>query len=132
MREEAKWWIEDAIRSLMKAEKNLELNFNEDCVFQCQQALEKLFKGLTLGLVRKRPDKTHKLTKLYKGLEKHVKLSDDLKDFLSQISPYYFISRYPDIAMGLPGEVITKRFATECLSKTKRVFECFQRVIYKK
>lgn len=131
MREESEWWIEDAKRCLVKAEKYLELEFYEDCVFNCQQALEKLFKGLFIMLLKKRPPKTHKLTTLYKGLEKHVALEEDLKDFLSLISPYYFITRYPDIAMGLPGEIITKSFAGECLTKTRRVFNCFHETISK-
>jgi hypothetical protein len=38
MREEADWWIEDAKRCLMKAEKYFELGFCEDSVFNCQQA----------------------------------------------------------------------------------------------
>ena len=129
MREEAEWWIEDAKRGLIKAEKYLELGFYEDSVFNCQQALEKLFKGLWIMLLKKRPIKTHKLTRLYKPLEKKLSLEEELIDFLSLISPYYFITRYPDITMGLPGEVITKSFADECLKKTRRVFECSQRFI---
>jgi HEPN domain-containing protein len=131
MREESAWWIEDAKRCLTKAEKYLELEFHEDCVFNCQQALEKLFKGLSIMLLKKRPSKTHKLTTLYKPLEKHVALDEELRDFLSLISPYYFITRYPDIAMGLPGEIITKSFAVECLIKTRRIFNCFQKFISK-
>ncbi|MGB9714634.1 MAG: HEPN domain-containing protein [Candidatus Bathyarchaeales archaeon] len=127
MREESRWWIEDAKRCLTKAEKYLELGFYEDCVFNCQQALEKLFKGLSITLLKKRPAKTHKLTSLYKPLEKHVTLNEELKDFLSLLSPYYFITRYPDIAMGLPGEMITKSFASDCLNKTRRIFDCFQK-----
>uniref|UniRef100_A0A7J3UYK2 HEPN domain-containing protein n=1 Tax=Candidatus Methanosuratincola petrocarbonis (ex Vanwonterghem et al. 2016) TaxID=1867261 RepID=A0A7J3UYK2_9CREN len=38
MREEADWWVEDAKRCLMKAEKYFELGFCEDSVFNCQQA----------------------------------------------------------------------------------------------
>lgn len=129
MREEIEWWIEDAKRSLIKAEKYFELGFYEDVVFNCQQALEKLFKGLWLKVLRRRPIKTHKIIQLYKPLEEKLNLDEELKDFLILISPYYFITRYPDIAMGLPGEIITKSFAQDCLTKTKRVFECSQKHI---
>jgi HEPN domain-containing protein len=71
----------------------------------------KLFKGLWIMVLKKRPARTHKITTLYKPLEKDLVLEEELKDFLALISPYYFIARYPDIAMGLPGEVITKKFA---------------------
>lgn len=63
----------------------------------------KMFKGLSIELLRKRPAKTHNLAELYKPLSRHVALEDALKDFLHMLSPYYFITRYPDIAMGLPG-----------------------------
>ncbi|MCX8181754.1 MAG: HEPN domain-containing protein [Candidatus Methanomethyliaceae archaeon] len=131
MREEARWWIEDAKRCLEKAEKYLDLGFYEDTVFNCQQALEKLFKGLWIALLKRRPIKTHKITSLYKPLEDEIHLEDELKDFLSLISPYYFITRYPDIAMGLPGEIITKNFALDCLTKTRRILECSLRSISK-
>ena len=128
MREEAKWWIDDAQRSLMKAEKNFELTFYEDCVFQCQQSLEKLFKGLIMHLRRERPEKTHKLTKLYSKLERYVKLDEEQQDFLAQISGYYFIARYPDIAMGMPIEIISKKFASDSLKKTRRIFNAFKKL----
>jgi len=50
---------------------------------------------------------------------------------LHMISPYYFMARYPDVAMGMPVEVITKRFAKESLEKTKRIFECFDKKLSK-
>ncbi|MEM0101177.1 MAG: HEPN domain-containing protein, partial [Candidatus Methanomethyliaceae archaeon] len=78
MREEIDWWIEDAKRSLIKAEKYLELGFYEDVVFNCQQALEKLFKGLWLKILRKRPIKTHKIIQLYKPLEEKLNLDNEL------------------------------------------------------
>ncbi|MDH5816687.1 MAG: HEPN domain-containing protein [Candidatus Nezhaarchaeota archaeon] len=108
MREEAKWWIEDSKRSLLKAKKMFELGFYEDCVFNCQQALEKLLKGLWIALLKKRPPKTLNLIRLYSALERQAPIDNELKDFLALISPYYFITRYPDIAMGLPSEVVTK------------------------
>ncbi|MEM0320548.1 MAG: HEPN domain-containing protein [Candidatus Nezhaarchaeales archaeon] len=129
MREEAKWWIEDSKRSLLKAKKMFELGFYEDCVFNCQQALEKLLKGLWIALLKKRPPKALNLIRLYSALERQAPIDNELKDFLALISPYYFITRYPDIAMGLPSEVVTKSFASDCLTKTRRVFECFQSLI---
>ncbi|MEM3536587.1 MAG: HEPN domain-containing protein [Candidatus Bathyarchaeia archaeon] len=65
------------------------------------------------------------LTKTGKYLE--LGFYKELKDFLSLISPYYFITRYPDIATGLPSEIITETFAKECLTKTRRFFDCFQK-----
>jgi len=127
MREEAKWWIDDAHRSLKIAEENYKSTFYEVTVFYCQQSLEKLLKGNIIAFKKTRPRKTHKLIDLYRAVEKMVRLDEELTDFLHMISPYYFMARYPDVAMGMPVEVITKRFAKESLEKTKRIFECFDK-----
>lgn len=131
MREEAKWWILDAERSFLTAENNFKLKFYEVAVFYCQQCLEKLLKGSTIHFLKRLPKKTHRLMTLYKPLRKHVQLDKDLEDFLVQITPYYFITRYPDTAMGPPYEVITKSFAEDCISKTRRILSCFLKNISK-
>lgn len=132
IREEAKWWIDDAYRSLKIAEENHKRAFYEVTVFYCQQALEKLLKGSVIALKKTRPKKTHKLMNLYSAVQKAVPLSEDLTDFLHMISPYYFTARYPDVAMGMPVEVITKRFAQESLEKSKRIFQCFEKKLSRK
>lgn len=132
MREEVEWWIEDSKRSLLTAEKNFDLGFYEVTVFYCQQCLEKLLKGSTIHFLRRLPKKTHRLLTLYKPLKKHVQLTKSLEDFLIQITPYYFITRYPDTAMGPPYEIITKSFAEKCIVKTRKILTCFLKNISKK
>jgi len=127
MREEAKWWIDDAYRALDIAKANYAKKFYEVTVFYCQQALEKLFKGCIIAFKKVRPNKIHKLIILYNKLERICPLSEDLTDFLHTITPYYYITRYPDVAMGLPIGVVTKSFAKECIDKTERVFKCFEK-----
>lgn len=109
------------------AEENYKSAFYEVTVFYCQQGLEKLLKGSIIALRRTRPKKTHRLMDLYRAVERTVSLDEELTDFLHTISPYYFTARYPDVAMGMPVEVLTKRFAKESLEKTKRIFECFDK-----
>lgn len=115
----------------MKAERNFEIGFYEDSVFHCHQALEKLFKGVKMLLLRRRPEKTHNLKRLYRPLQKHIKIPNFLIDFLSELTPYFKITRYPDIAMGVPAHLISENFARKCLLYTRRIFECFQKVISK-
>ena len=131
MREEAHWWIDDAYRSLKIAEENCKSTFYEVTVFYCQQGLEKLFKGSIIAFNRERPKKTHRLIDLYQAVENTVPLDEDLKDFLHIIAPYYFTARYPDVAMGLPAGVVTKKFAEETLEKTRRIFACFNKKLPK-
>jgi Uncharacterized conserved protein related to C-terminal domain of eukaryotic chaperone, SACSIN len=130
MREEASWWIGDARRSLKIAEQNAK-DFYEVAVFYCQQALEKLLKGAIIVLNQEKPKKTHRLIELYQTIEAKVPLEEDLKDFLHILAPYYITARYPDAAMGLPEGVVTKSFANECLEKTRRIFECFDKKLPK-
>lgn len=132
MREEAKWWIDDAYRSLDIAQENYKSAFYEVTVFYCQQSLEKLLKGSIIAFKKARPKKTHKLIDLYGPIEGLIPLDDELTDFLHMISPYYFTARYPDVAMGMPAGVITRRFARESLEKTKRIFECFDEKLSEK
>lgn len=131
MREEATWWIDDAHRSLKIAEENLKSTFYEVTVFYCQQSLEKLLKGSIIAFKKERPKKTHRLIELYRAVENTVTLDEDSKDFLHIIAPYYFMARYPDVTMGLPVGAITRRFAEESLTKTKRIFECFDKKLSK-
>ena len=131
MREEASWWLDDAHRSLKIADQNYKDEFYEVTVFYCQQGLEKLLTGSIMAFKKQRPKKTHKLIELYRAVEVSVPLDEHLKDFLRTIAPYYFTARYPDVAMGLPLDAITKRFAEESLDKTKRIFECFDKKLSK-
>jgi HEPN domain-containing protein len=131
MREEAVWWLDDAHRSLKIAQENYKNAFYEVTVFYCQQGLEKLLKGSIIAFKKERPKKTHKLIELYQVVEVSVPLDEELKDFLHTIAPYYFTARYPDVAMGLPLEAITKRFAEESLDKTGRIFDCFDKKLSK-
>jgi len=131
MREEASWWLDDAHRSLKIADQNYKDEFYEVTVFYCQQGLEKLLTGSIMAFKKQRPKKTHKLIELYRAVEASVPLDEALKDFLCTIAPYYFTARYPDVAMGLPLDAITKRFADESLDKTKRIFECFDKKLSK-
>jgi HEPN domain-containing protein len=130
MREEASWWIGDAHRSLKIAEQNSK-DFYEVTVFYCQQALEKLLKGAIMVFNREKPKKTHRLIELYQTIETNVPIEGELKDFLQIIAPYYITTRYPDVAMGLPEGAVTKSFALECLEKTRRIFECFDKKLPK-
>jgi len=132
MREEALLWINDAERALKIAKENYSIELFEVSVFYCQQSLEKLLKGSIIAIKKSSFVKTHRLMTLYNRISKEINLDEKLVDFLKMITPYYTITRYPDTAMGLPVEVITKDFARECLNKTELIFKCFQRILSKK
>jgi len=130
MREEVLLWLNDSKRSLNIAKKNFDLELYEVAVFYCQQCLEKLLKGSVLHF-RKKLVKTHRLDMLYVKVSREVSLSQEFINFIKMIMPYYTITRYPDITMGLPIDVVTKEFAKECIEKTEMISKCFHKVILK-
>ena len=131
MREEARLWIDDALRTFKIAKENYSLGFYDVSVFLCQQSLEKMLKGSLIALRKGQIVKTHKLFTLYKRVANRVHLSDELINFLKHITPFYTITRYPDVSMGLPIDVISDKFAEECIEKTGKILSCFQKVILK-
>ena len=92
-------------------------------VFMCQQALEKLCKGLYNFYIDDNVPRVHNipfiLTKLEASLSFTVK--PEVNDFLDSLSSHYLENRYPDFDE--PASIhIDKRKATEILEKTKEVF----------
>lgn len=98
MREEVRWWIELAQRNLRRAGEAMEVGDFPEAAFWCHQAVEFALKAHILygGSL---PQKTHNLMRLLRqaGLEDALP-----KHELAELSPYYSISRYPDVFEGVP------------------------------
>jgi HEPN domain-containing protein len=65
-----------------------------DCVFYCQQAVEKLLKAIVVQQTAQRPPYTHDLLTLAKKITQ-VKLDDTTVEMLGNLDGYYAGSRYP-------------------------------------
>ena len=121
MREEVRWWLELAQKNLRRAERAMEDTDYPEAVFWCHQAVEFALKGFVLS-TGELPMKTHNLSKLLR----QAHLDDVLpKHEITELSPYYSISRYPDILEGVPEveEETAKRFfklAERVLALVKR------------
>lgn len=126
MREEAELWMQDAFDSLKVADKNFKLGLYHVTAFYCQQAVEKILKAAVFHLAKRNPPKTHNLYNIYFRVKGKVPLSKDLVEFIRTVTPYYSIARYPNAALALPKDVITKKIAEECLNKTREVLSRFE------
>ncbi|MEM0223773.1 MAG: HEPN domain-containing protein [Thermofilum sp.] len=99
LREEVEWWLKIAEKNVERAEAAFEREDFEAAAFWAQQAVEFSLKALVLfkGEV---PPKTHNLVELYRLVSDL--LSGVREELLSELTPYYSVSRYPDIFMGVP------------------------------
>ena len=98
MREEVLWWVELAQRNLKRAENAMEVPDYAEAVFWCHQAVEFALKAYVLWK-GELPLKTHNLARL----ANQAGLGDAFpRHELAELSPYYSISRYPDVFEGVP------------------------------
>lgn len=125
MRQEALWWLTVAKKNLRRAKLMFEVGDHEACVFWSQQVVEFALKALMLALGLS-PPKTHNL----RGLYDHVRdvLGPVDEALLSELTPYYSASRYPDIFSGVPEvhESTARKFlrlAEEVLTRVERLME---------
>ena len=98
LREEIRWWFESAIINLRRAERAFQANDFEACSFWSHQAVEFALKALII-YKGELPPRTHNLRRLYEIVQEVLNLDEQI---LSELTPYYSVSRYPDIFMGIP------------------------------
>jgi len=98
VREEVPGWMQSAQRNLRRAEDAMRASDYAEAVFWCHQAVEFALRAFVLwrgGM----PIKTHNLVRL----AEQAGLGDAFPIYeLSELSPYYSISRYPDVFEGVP------------------------------
>lgn len=116
VRKEASWWLEVARKDVRRAELTFEVGDYEACVFWSQQAVEFSLKALMLALGFS-PPKTHNLVELYGYVRDALGPVDE--SLLSELTPYYSASRYPNIFSGVPE--VHERTANRFLSFAKEV-----------
>ncbi|MEM2876167.1 MAG: HEPN domain-containing protein [Candidatus Bathyarchaeia archaeon] len=120
-RREAVNWYEGAIVDLDEAEAALSGDRPNWALFASHQAVEKALKAAYLTLKRERPPRTHDLVELHRNLG--VKLSECLLEALSELTPYYSVSRYPNAGLEKPWLGISKSLAKRLVEASKRIVE---------
>jgi len=86
VRREALNWLKEAIADYKRAERAFE---DEDWVlaaFMSQQACEKSFKAVYIGILRVRPPRGHDLVMLYRGLSKVLNFNKEIVGRIPEVS----------------------------------------------
>ncbi len=96
-------------------------------VFMCQQAVEKLVKGLYVLYVEDNVPKTHNIRVLVEKFESLLPepITDEQYNLFEDLTIHYLNGRYPDYRQKL-GERLNKHIAAEFLNRTKEVFAWLQ------
>jgi HEPN domain-containing protein len=91
--------------------------------FMCQQALEKLCKGLYNFYINDNVPKVHNIRFILSQIETKIStpVTDEIYNLVDTLSAYYLNSRYPDFA-GQSGLQINNDTAAYLLQKTREAF----------
>ena len=121
MREEALDWLESALVDLDEARKAHMRGSYHLAVFLAHQAVEKALKAFIIAFKRTRPPRTHDLVEL--ATVASIQLEPSELEAVSELSPYYIISRYPNAGLRKPWKEITQGTSQKMLSIAERIVE---------
>ncbi|HEY0828681.1 MAG TPA: HEPN domain-containing protein [Bacilli bacterium] len=121
-------WEDIARYDLETAEAMLHSGRYLYVAFMCQQAIEKLVKGLFVWHKDEEPPRTHNIYSIYKAIygdDSHNKERTEQEKkytpFFAQLLAYYISERYPSYKEKLSATV-TREKAVEVLSMAREVF----------
>jgi HEPN domain-containing protein len=121
LRREAQDWFDAALVDLEEARAALAGGRYNWAVFAAHQAAEKALKAAYMVLHRSLPPRTHDLVRLVR--EAGLRLPSHLVEGLSELSPYYVVSRYPNAGLERPWESISRATAERLLRIAEEVVE---------
>ncbi|MBU0573726.1 MAG: HEPN domain-containing protein [Candidatus Margulisbacteria bacterium] len=119
MDKDIEYWLEIAEYDLDTARALLGSGRYAYVLFMCQQAVEKILKGLVVKNTHKLPPRLHNLLRLSEltGLD----LEQGKKELLEKLSYYYLESRYPEEQKKITAEV-DRKVAGDYLLETEEIF----------
>jgi HEPN domain-containing protein len=119
MRKEIKNLLMQSKADLRTAENSLNSEDYYASVFWCQQAIEKSLKGYIILKNKETPLHIHSLIKL----GKLAKIPKKYESILKDISPEYYLTRYPDVSEDVPYELYDKNDAQTKLKNAKEILK---------
>jgi len=121
--EKFEYWKSHAERDLDAAEAMFETERWFYVLFMCQQAMEKIVKGVYNLYVDDDVPRTHNIALLANRIEDSADISfdDDKYRLFQTLSKYYLADRYPDF-LSKEGTLVKMTEARNILYKTKEVF----------
>ncbi|MHA1253902.1 MAG: HEPN domain-containing protein [Candidatus Helarchaeota archaeon] len=118
-------WYKQGLNDFKSAKKMLKEGIYDAATFYCEQSIQKLLKAAWIKLKKEFPPRVHNIYKLGKSL----KAPEEILELLRRITPYYYISRYPDAANGVPYELIGKKIAEEIIEASERVVDWIKGIV---
>lgn len=129
-REKFLYWNEIASYDLETADAMLNTGRYLYVAFMCQQAIEKLVKGIFVFHYGEEAARTHNIWNILKPLIDDEKFNKETEDYLNQnkiffadLAFYYISERYPSYKENLSNR-LNKDSSTKLLLTTKEVFKC--------
>lgn len=113
-------WVEQAQYDLVTARAMLDSGRYLYVLFCCQQAAEKMLKGLIAERTSDLPPRIHQLVRLAEVA--HLELPEERLELLLELSTYYIQSRYPEELPSF-GAKVTKPYAYEVLRRTEEIVQ---------
>jgi HEPN domain-containing protein len=122
--EKYQYWLSYAQNDLATAEAMFSTGRWLYVLVTCQQALEKMAKGLYLLYIDDNIPRIHDIKAIIARFEDKLPepAGDTRSDLFRNLSMYYLRSRYPDYANDLSA-VITQERAKDTLEKTKEAYQ---------
>lgn len=118
MRKEIENWWKQAEADLRKTKVLIKGSEFDGAVFYSQQAVEKALKSLCL-LKFKKILQGHSIIYFAQKLKVPKEMLSGIRD----LNPEYLITRYPDMASGVPAELYDKKIADKHEKTAQKVLE---------
>jgi HEPN domain-containing protein len=114
-------WLRQAESDLRKARNDLKTGDWDSAAFWSQQAAEKALKALLLeaGVIYR----GHDLLGIAEAIERElgVRVDEDIKGYLRELTIHYTVARYPNAANAIPSELYDESKARTLVSMAERV-----------
>jgi HEPN domain-containing protein len=123
MDEKYEYWLDIAQYDLSTAEAMYESGRWLYVVFMCQQAMEKLVKGLYVLYIDDNTPRIHDIVAIFSRFADKLKepAKEEYLNFFKRLSTFYLSDRYPEFHKKL-STMVDEISAKEVLNKAKEVF----------
>ena len=122
--EKYEYWIQAAEDDLVTAEVMLNNGRYSYVAFMCEQAIEKLAKGIYVYIFGKEAPYTHNINIVLKDIESIVN-NEKYKDYemlFSRLTSYYIVGRY-DVYKQKVSKELDNDISKDLISKSKEAFQ---------